>query len=60
MLKTTVKEYAYKKNISKTEASRILNRIVKKKTTVKEMQPSRFNCYGGKNAKVTTYYYIDE
>ena len=53
MLKTTVKEYAYKKNISKTQASRILNKIVKKKTTVKEINTSKFNVY--ENYKICDY-----
>jgi hypothetical protein len=60
-IKTTVKDYAILKNISKTEASRILNRIVKKKITVKEMQTRVFNSYeGSKHSKIITYYYIDD
>ena len=60
MIKTTVAEYASKNQISRTQSSKYLNSVVKKKQTIKKMKGG-FNSFSGfKHPRKVVYYYIDE
>ena len=60
MIKTTVAEYASKNQISRTQSSKYLNSVVKKKQTVREMKKGFNSFSGSKHPRTVVYYYIDE